>query len=186
MAWGTDCSLSDGNVLYLIPPSNTWVTLWCFALIVCITLLYPCINFPVVTSAETVVLLLVTGEVQGTPECDQKLSELGRVSPTTCMLLNRSRELVSVAAALLVVGLDAGVSDLGSLFGLCGSLGLGSVSMLLPAVMYLRNANGAERLPLHTAAAALTLVVGLVITLGATGSIVYGLVHVDSVSNSPS
>ena len=35
-AWGSNCSLGSGNILYLIPATNYWVTFWCFVLIVAI------------------------------------------------------------------------------------------------------------------------------------------------------
>ena len=62
LAWGTACQRNTGNILYMIPPDQYWVTFWCFVLVVAITLLYPLINVPVVNNFEALILILLTGE----------------------------------------------------------------------------------------------------------------------------
>eukprot|EP00854_Cymbomonas_tetramitiformis_P022134 gene22134-26676_t len=101
------CMLGEGNVLFMVPASNGWVTFWSFMLVVVITLLYPVINLLVVKEFETVIALLVTSEI------------------------------ITIVAAAVVILLDTLVNDLASLFGLCGSLGMSTVSMILPPLMFL-------------------------------------------------
>lgn len=51
--WGSAViDAGNGNVLYLIPADNDFVTLWCFVLVVSITLLFPVILFPVLDSVR--------------------------------------------------------------------------------------------------------------------------------------
>ena len=177
LAWGVRCNSPSGNVLYLVSMSNYWVDFWCFALIVSITLLYPVINFPMVANAETVLLLLVTGHVPGTAACAERVQQLQCGQGAGARALRMRREIMSMAGVVLVVAIDAAVADLADLFGLCGSLGLGAISLVLPALMYLWNYNkdGRTRTSVHVLGSAVTLALGLTVTFGTTGVILHGL-----------
>jgi len=173
LAYGTACSTGNGDVLYLVSPDNLWVTFWCLALVGVITLLYPVINFPAVSEGETVINLLLTSSAPGTAEFDQEVAALG-TSRLFGGLYRNKRAALSLLYAAIVIGIDMFVKDLGSLFGLCGGLGLSMVSMILPALMYLAAFRG--RHSRHTIGAVCVLVVGITILFGSTISIIEGLV----------
>ena len=136
-----------------------------------ITLLYPVINFPLAQNADAILLLWVFGCVSGTPECEAKLAHaVKHGGQLKRWLLLHRRELISFASAVTVVGLDVSVVDLASLFGLCGSIGLGTVSLIMPALMFLRQCYWKRRTASggNIVGAVLVLMIGSVVTVGTT------------------
>ena len=108
---------------------------------------------------------------------DFRSEVLGATDPETAVAGSMRREIMSMAGVVLVVAIDAAVADLADLFGLCGSLGLGTISLVLPALMYLWNYNkdGRTRTSVHVLGSAVTLALGLTVTFGTTGVILHGL-----------
>ena len=84
--------------------------------------------------------------------------------------LRNRRFIVSVVGAAVIVLLDAVVHDLAALFGLCGSLGLGTIPLILPAFMILRERQRYAATTVLGAGA--VLVVGLVVTVGCSVCII--------------
>ena len=131
------------------------IALLSLGLITIVTLLYPLINFPMVQG--------VAGFVTGT------------TSPPT-----QTRAIISVVALLACLVLDTTVKQMGLVFGLAGSLGLGLLAYVLPAAAFLtisRNPAIAHKLGnstrMATTLACIVLIVGLVMTIGSTGRILY-------------
>lgn len=89
--------------------------------------------------------------------------------------MRRRRGIFAVLSCGVVVLLDAGSNDLVNLFGLCGSLGLGSISLLLPACLYLVKFRGQRTR--HTAGAFVLGLVGLLVTVGSTGVIIRKMIR---------
>ena len=81
---------------------------------------------------------------------------------------------MSLLGLVAVIMLDTVVTDLADIFGLCGSLGLGSVSMILPALLALTRRRSLSKI--HWCGACVVLLVGLVITFGSSISIIRSLV----------
>lgn len=121
-----------------------------FGLLVCILLLYPIINYPMVTSVQA----LVWGPGEAYPSW--------------------SRGLISCVGVVGVGLVDYFVTDLVDLFGLCGSLGLGSTAYMLPALCYL-GAEPRSWCDPHAQGAVIVLVVGLTVT---TVSTVFTIQHI--------
>lgn len=131
---------------------NRFISLLMLGLCVVITMLYPLINFPAVGALDAL--------------CAE---------PGAAPSIKRRR----IFTAILLVStltLDTAVSDLGLIFGLCGSLGLGLLAYVLPTAAFLglsgRNALG------HTSwikvvLAAFVLFIGLGMTIGSTARIIY-------------
>jgi len=122
-----------------------------FVLVVCIILLYPVINYPMVQSLQT----LIWG---------------GGSSPEW------SRPAISIVGVLGVAVVDFYVSDLVDLFGLCGSLGLGVIAYILPAVLFLRTGRGRWYEPSKRVAVVI-LGVGLLVTSVSTAFTVRHIVQ---------
>merc|ERR1712232_1478030 len=122
-------------------------------LCVVITLLYPLINFPTVYAIDA----LIAGE-GGAPSL-------------------RRKRVASVLVWMSVLALDTLVKDLGLVFGLAGSLGLGLLAYVLPAagsLGTLRHIPVGMRVSVPaTMATIVVLVMGLVMTIGSTVRIVY-------------
>ena len=139
------------------------------------------INFPMMAGMETVILWVLTREVPGTRACSERMKKLatardtrgGAAATATTWLLAHRRTLMCVMGMALIVVLDTCVPDLVALFGLCGSLGLGFISMILPATMLL--AQRKEHPARHTVGAAAVLLIGLVVTIGSTATIILDL-----------
>lgn len=136
-------------------PTNHFVSMLRLGIIVMITLLYPIINFP----------------------CVQALLALrGRFTAPSM----RSWRITSVLCLIFVLLIDTTVNNLGDLFGLCGSLGLGLVAYVLPcsaglAVTYRQQRDA--RLPVAiVASASVVLVLGLLMTVGSTALIIVSVV----------
>jgi amino acid permease len=108
------------------------------ALVACITLLYPVINFPMVIAVESLV-----GETR------------------------YSRMIISLVAALVLVCINMFVKDIVDLFGLCGSLGLGSIIYTIPCLSFLRT-DPSPILSFRKVGALLTLLLGLSVTFVST------------------
>ena len=72
--------------------------------------------------------------------------------------------------------LDSFVADLPSLFGLSGSLGLGTISLILPAAMALAQRDGPASRTLHRVGAIFTIILGLLVTFGSSGAIIKSIV----------
>lgn len=122
-------------------------------LCVIITLLYPLINFPAVNAIDA----LIAGK-DGAPS-------------------QRRKRIASVALWVGTLAIDTFVKDLSLAFGLAGSLGLGLLAYVLPTAGFLGNI---RNLPLDmrthvatTASAAVVLVMGMLMTIGGTGYIIY-------------
>ena len=76
-AWGTTLFVGGGgNVLYAIPPSNYWVTFWCWIFVICMILMYSVINLPMVRCGETLLVLALTSELPDTPHNAPRMKEL--------------------------------------------------------------------------------------------------------------
>jgi len=112
-----------------------------------LTLLYPVVNFPMVVSIE-----FLTGKWQ------------------------HSRPIISTVGCLLILLVTMVVTDIVDLFGLCASLGLGSVVFIIPCLVFLR-VDPAPLLSVTKGAALVTLVLGFLITFVSTYFII---VHVVS------
>ena len=179
LAWGQKCQRNTGNILYMVPLDQYWVTFWCFCLVVAITLLYPLINVPVVNNFEGLVLILLTGENPNTSIGKKKLEMVlnnQKDNPIGRFLLNNRRSLITFFGMIIVICLDTFVTDLADLFGLCGSLGLGTISMILPALLALK-----ERKLLNSTAhffgSIFLFLIGLVITFGSSTVIIINLIN---------
>jgi amino acid permease len=178
LAWGQKCQRNTGNILYMIPLDQYWVTFWCFCLVVAITLLYPLINVPVVNNFEGLVLILLTGENPNTTLGKRKLEVIlnkHQDGSIVKFLLNNRRSLISFFGMLIVICLDTFVTDLADLFGLCGSLGLGTISMILPALLAIKERKLLNSTT-HLFGAAFLMFVGLIITFGSSSVIIYSLI----------
>ena len=174
-AWGSHCKSGDGNVLYLIPAENLWVTFWCFVLIVAIVLLYPIINFPLVSSIDTV-LMLVLRQTPGSAECREWVALAVRRGGVCAWLLRKRRAIISILAATCVLALDCGSGkSLVVLFGLAGSLGVGTSCIVLPAVLYLAHF-GVRRNCARGIVAVLVGLVGVVVTVCSTTAVIKAMV----------
>ena len=163
----------------MVPLDQYWVTFWCFCLVVAITLLYPLINVPVVNNFEGLVLILLTGENPNTSIGKKKLEMVlnnQKDNPIGRFLLNNRRSLITFFGMVIVICLDTFVTDLADLFGLCGSLGLGTISMILPALLALK-----ERKLLNSTAhffgSIFLFLIGLVITFGSSTVIIINLIN---------
>merc|ERR1719272_187580 len=124
-----------------------------------ITLLYPIINFPCVQAVDAL---------------------RGRFTAPSM----RRWKTMSVLGLVFVLLIDTAIIDLNDVFGLSGSLGLGLVAYVLPCsaglAVYLRQRShgSGERLPVAmVASAAVVLAAGLLMTIGSTASIIYGVVE---------
>ena len=89
-------------------------------------------------------------------------------------LLENRRAIISVFGMIAVIVMDTFITDLADIYGLCGSLGLGTVSMILPATIALKHRHTLEKI--HWVGASLVLIVGLVITFGSSISIILALI----------
>jgi len=161
LAWGNLCANNNGNILYLFPANDYWITFWCFALVIAVTLLYPIINVPMVNNLETLVMIVVNEPPRKATGC-------------TAFAIRNRRAIISMIGMAVVIFLDTLVTDLADIFGLCGSLGLGMVSMILPALLALKNRH---RLPTRDwFGASFVLIIGLVVTFGSSTSIIMDLI----------
>ena len=151
LAYGNLCKQNEGNILYLFPPSFYWITAWCFALVVSVTLLYPVINNPMVNNMETLCLLFLPPE------------------PTSFLGRHR-RAVISLIGMVFVIALDTFVTDLANIFGLCGSLGLGTVSMILPGWLAMKRRHVLPRI--HWFGAFFIFICGIIITFGSSYAVV--------------
>ena len=97
-------------------------------------------------------------------------------SPICKFLLANRRSLISLVGMIIVICLDTFVTDLADLFGLCGSLGLGTISMILPATLALKERKLLNS-SLHFIGAIFLMLVGLVVTFGSSSIIIISLVH---------
>merc|ERR1711879_961725 len=100
-------------------------------MVVCITLLYPILNYPMVVAIEAIV---------------------GKFP--------YSRPIISLLGCIGIVLVTIVVSDIADLFGLCSSLGLGSVMFVIPCWLYLK----VDRTPMFSLTkigAVVSLIVGL-------------------------
>jgi hypothetical protein len=116
-------------------------------LVVVITLLYPLINFPTVTALDA----LAAGP-KGAPS-------------------HARRKLFSVVGLLCVIAIDTLLPDIGLVFGLAGSLGLGLIAFCLPTAAFLAKAPRTERAQI--AAGLVVFLAGAAMTVGSTARILY-------------
>ena len=116
-------------------------------LVVVITLLYPLINFPTVTALDA----LAAGP-KGAPS-------------------HARRKLFSVVGLLCVIAIDTLLPDIGLVFGLAGSLGLGLIAFCLPTAAFLAKAPRTERVQI--AAGLVVFLAGAAMTVGSTARILY-------------
>ena len=119
-----------------------------------VILLFPIINFPILREMETVLSIVWQGE------------------KSNGFLMRHRKTFMCLVIFILTVVVDTCVNDLASLFGLCASMGLSVVSLILPSVMYLFG----SRFGLHSVGAILVLFLGIVIMLGSTITIIMGMV----------
>ena len=112
-------------------------------LIIIITLLYPIITFPVVQSVNA----LISGNDR---------------SPSLSM-----RRIISLVGMGLALLLDTAVVDMGCVFGLCGSRGLGFLVYVLPCASFL-SIMLAKAFSVSSVCAVLIVIMGLVMAFGST------------------
>lgn len=165
-AVGFVCALAfekpGSNVLQNFP-GNHLIAIFRMAILIMVIMLYPLINFPCMQAIDA----LVAGRF-GTPSMWRW-------------------KLEAIIGLALVVLIDTVVARLDYLFGLCGSLGLGLIAYTLPGAAALAVA---FRMPgaalvhgslsarvAQVACAVFILAVGLVLTFGSTGWIIYGIVQ---------
>eukprot|EP00939_MAST-03C_sp_MAST-3C-sp1_P004894 g4894.t1 len=143
----------------------SWLSL---GLITVITLLYPLINFVIVQSIDDLCV------------------SMGAFAKNSTVTSFTRKRYLSVAVLALIIGLDSLIDDLSYVFALAGSLGLGLIAYCLPAIVFLiavwrrRYADdGALNAPttrrdlfVAVFAAAVCLVVGTVMTIGSTASVI--------------
>jgi amino acid permease len=103
--------------LYSFPPDHYVVTFLCFVLVVCITLLYGVINFPMVQGVlETMEILKV---------------------PSNVLQSTHTRNIITLLGMILVVLINNAFDDLTDVFGLCGAWGVGMVVYAVPSAVAL-------------------------------------------------
>jgi hypothetical protein len=125
------------------------VALLSLGLIIIITLLYPIITFPVVQSVNA----LISGNDR---------------SPSLSM--RRTISLVGMGLALL---LDTAVVDIGYVFGLCGSRGLGFLAYVLPCASFLSIMLAKRKaFSVSSVCAVLIVIMGLVMAFGSTARVI--------------
>ena len=118
-------------------------------LIIIITLLYPITTFPVVQSVNA----LISGNDR---------------SPSLSM--RRTISLVGMGLALL---LDTAVVDMGYVFGLCGSRGLGFLVYVLPCASFLSIMLAKRKaFSVSSVCAVLIVIMGLVMAFGSTARVI--------------
>lgn len=140
VAFGT--ATADNCIYNTLPKDHDYFRPLWFVLVVCIVLLYPVINYPLVCAVESVAF--------------------GAGPPP-----RHSRAAISAAGVVGTLIVCAAVPDLVDLFGLCGALGLGSVSYVIPCAAFLR----VDPRPWHSAshvAAVVTLSAGTTVTAAST------------------
>jgi len=156
------------NAIYNIPlslqalPYKIWFTFCCFCMVLVIVLLYPVINFPIMKNLE--LLLFSTNANQNSTNILQNFFQY------YCW------EFLAILIMIFLLIVDLAVTDLVSLFGLCGSLGLGSVAYILPGLMFLYLNKNEDEFGLKLIAGFVFLF-GLVITLFSTGTILAYLIE---------
>jgi len=146
---------TDGNCLYnVLAQHRDTLRPLVFLLIVCIVLLYPIINFPLVFNVQN----LIWGE---------------RAKPKW------SRGVITVLTMLVVLSVDYFVTDIYDVFGLCGTFGLGISCLILPTVIFLKTDRRSLFSPIKLTALA-CLALGLVVSTAGT---YYVVKHIVSVAN---
>jgi len=160
LAWGSKVATGSGNVLYLIHADNVWITFWSFVLVISIVLLFPVINYPILKEMETVLTIVLGSD------------DLNKSSNP--FLVHR-KTLMCLVIFILTVVVDSCVDDLASLFGLCASMGLSVVSLILPSLMYLATRTASSSC-LHCVGAILVLLLGIMVMVGSTATIIMGMV----------
>ena len=118
-------------------------------LVVVITLLYPLINFPTVTALDA-------------------LAAGGGGAPS-----HRRRQVFSVLGLGCTIAVDTLLPDIGLVFGLAGSLGLGLVAFCLPTAAFLATAPRTAGNRASRAAGLLVCLAGAAMTVGSTARIIY-------------
>jgi len=134
-AWAFGAATQSNCIYNILPGDRMAFRLPVLALVAMVTLLYPIINFPMVTAVEGLV-----GESR------------------------YSRVIISTVGAAIVVCTDMFVKDLVDLFGLCGALGLGSVIYVIPCLCFLKS-DPAPFLSVIKVATFFTLILGLLVTV---------------------
>jgi len=110
-----------GNVLYNFPPENYPMTVMCSLLIVVIILDYPVIFYPMINRS------------------------LELFTPQQPLLRTYARHLYSLFFACLVLSINMLVTDLGDVFGLCGSLGISLYCYIVPGLIICMARKGCAR-----------------------------------------
>jgi len=110
-----------GNVLYNFPPDNYPVTVMCALLIVVIILDYPVIFYPVFNMS------------------------LKFFTPQQPLLRKYARHMYSLFFACVVLLINMCVTDLGDVFGLCGSLGISLYCYVVPGMIVCKTQAGCAR-----------------------------------------
>lgn len=150
------------NVLQNFPDSHV-VSVFRLVIIVMVTLLYPIINFPCMQAVDA----LIAGRF-GTPSMWRW-------------------KLEAIIGLVLVLIVNTFITDLDAVFGLCGSLGLGLIAYVFPCAAALAvarqgsvaSAGDSQARPvakfIRLSCATVVLAIGLVLTVGSTASIIYGV-----------
>jgi len=132
-------AITQSNCVYnTLPQHRMAFRIPWLMLVCCITLLYPVVNFPMVVSIEFLI---------------------GK--------RRHSRTIISAVGCILILLVTMVVTDIVDLFGLCASLGLGSVIFIIPCLVYLR-LDPAPLTSITKVGVIVTLVLGLLITFVTT------------------
>ena len=138
------------NILEAFMPfkKHRFVAVLCLGLIFMITLLYPLINYPTVQAVDAIFA--------------------GPAGPPSL----RRRRVLSVVGLGLVIATDVLLPNLGTIFGIAASLGLGLIAFCLPVAAFLALPAARTRLGgAWTAGAALVLALGGVMMVLSTAYI---------------
>jgi len=88
-----------------------------FCFIICITLVYPILNYPYIVAVEAMIIM----------------SGFSKQS----YLYKNSRTIFSIIGFILILILNSIITGINDILNLCGSLGFGSISLVVPAISYL-------------------------------------------------
>lgn len=138
----------QSNCIYdILPQHRNTVRPLILLMVVFIVLLYPLINYPIVQAFQNV----IWGDESRAPYW--------------------SRPFISCVTVVMVAVVDFVVTDLGDLFGLCGSLGLGSVVYIIPCACFLKIDPRSLFSPIKLCAV-FTMLVGMTMTSAGTYTVI--------------
>ena len=153
----------EDNALDNIQNNNYWMQFCKFCLVIVIILLYPVINYLVCNSAEKLLELLFsnkcvyTGRESSNADAHVDLYPMMNLNVDDYrfdvvmkreltkyygkwygLIMYHRRDIISVFFVFVVILIDIFVTDLPSLFGLCGSVGNAFVCYIFPCALYIK------------------------------------------------